>query len=219
MCIIVTQIGLRKINSMGKINILTGVYLLILTLPIPVLAASEVPQLVFDSFNQSVNAGAEVALGIRYQQQQSYQLIEGNQPANQTGWESHSTLTTGLFPLAAGNKIHLSYVAKADINGDHQPVLWTEIRYFNQHGVNVDSAGGQRLSISGDWRRNIINLSSKQADIAYAEVWFVKYENGQYGENKKAEKADDNNNYASAIYLSDIKLNDQVGDEQLSLVK
>ena len=187
-------------------------------LGVPMLALAELatPQLAFDTFNQSVNAGAEVALGIRYQKQQSYQLVEGDQPASQTGWESHSTLTTGLFPVDVGKKIYVSYVAKADVNGDQQPVLWTEIRYFDQYGVNIDSAGGQRLSVSGDWRQNIISLSPNQEDIAYAEVWFVKYENGQYGENNAintdgANKTkEDNNHYVSAIYLSDIKLKDQV---------
>ena len=195
---------------MNKIYILASVYLLMLGVPILVRAELVTPQLAFDTFNQSVNAGAGVALGIRYQQQQSYQLVEGDQPASQTGWESHSTLTTGLFPLAAGEKIHLSYVAKADVNGSQQPVLWTEIRYFDQYGVNIDSAGGQRLSVSGDWRQNMISLSPNQADIAYAEVWFVKYENGQYGENNTENNAiDADNDYASAIYLSDIKLRDK----------
>jgi hypothetical protein len=202
-CILVDQLQLRKIYSMNKLYVLVSIYLLMLGVPMPALAELAMPQLAFDMFNQSVNAGTNVALGIRYQQQQSYQLVEGDQPASQTGWESHSTLTTGLFPLVAGKKIYLSYVAKADVKGAQQPVLWTEVRYFDQYGVNIDSAGGQRLSVSGDWRQNMITLSPSQADIAYAEVWFVKYENGQYSENNVT---DADNDYALAIYLSDIKL-------------
>lgn len=169
-----------------------------------------------DMFNQSVNAGSEEALGIRYQQQPSYQLVVGDRPAKETGWESHSTLTTGLFPLQTGENTRLRYVVKADNHYQQPPVLWTEIRYFDQHGVNIAIAGGRKQRVVAKWHQHSIDLAPQQQDIAYAEVWFVKYQSGQRDdtENKEADDtdkdSDDQDNeqryYAATIYLSDIQL-------------
>jgi len=184
---------------MTKISLFISVYFFILLGD--GVAAARVQGLSHDGFNQSVNAGTEVALGIRYQRQDSYQLIEGDEPASKTGWESHSTLTTGLFPLRAGKGVRLSYVAKADGKDGTQPVLWTEIRYFDRHGVNVGIAGGRRQTVPSQWRKQTINLLPIKANIAYAEVWFIKYANGQTDHDEV-----DDNDYISAIYVSDIRL-------------
>lgn len=190
---------------MNKIQWFIAFYLFILATSLS--AALPVSSLSFDTFNQSVNAGTEIALGIQYGKQKSYQLAEGDQPASKTGWESHSTLTTGLFPLMAGEKAHLSYVAKADGKDKQLPVLWTEVRYFDQHGVNINVTGGRRQVVSSQWRNNMIRLAPHKSGVAYAEVWFVKYADGRsYDEAERNNNEADNENYVSAIYLSDIKL-------------
>lgn len=176
-----------------------------------------------DMFNQSVNAGSEEALGIRYQQQPSYQLVIGDQPARETGWESHSTLTTGLFPLRAGDHARLRYAVKADNHYQQPPVLWTEVRYFDQHGVNIAIARGHNQTVAAKWHQRSIQLAPHQPEIAYAEVWFVKYQSGQRDDDdsEEVDKTSRNTNsddqddkqqqkekryYSATIYLSDIKL-------------
>ncbi len=154
----------------------------------------------FDEFNRSVNAGSEIGLGILYKKQKTDRLLHGMEAAGDTGWESHSTLTTGLFPLATGKRLVINYMVRSGNTGELGSTLWTEVRYFNKQGVNIEQANGNAEAAPANWSQRAIILSPQKPSIAYAEIWFVKYENVKNDDEEKSYGKE------LGIYIADIKI-------------
>ncbi len=121
----------------------------------------------------------------------------------------HSTLTTGLFPVAAQTKKKLVFYVRAErkkqqvqplrevrksLQDTRQNLLWVSVRYYDRHGVRVHMGAGTRITVSERWSKNIIPFEP-QASVKYAEVWFVKFQD-----------ADQTGEHPHAFYVSGLAL-------------
>ena len=141
--------------------------------------------------------------------------MHGIEAAGDSDWETHSTLTTGLFPLSTGTTLTVSYKVRSAHRDGLGSTLWTEVRYFNKQGVNIDKANGYSEAAPADWSQRTIVLSPQKPGVAYAEIWFVKYENAKNDvdieakeERAEREKEEGKQIYKKeiGIYIADIKV-------------
>jgi hypothetical protein len=134
----------------------------------------------FNEFNRGVNSGSVISRDNRFQGQPTDKLVVGMKSPVKTNWESHSTLTTGLFAVNSSDLVHSNrqvsfYIQSFGLHQKHS-VLWVAIRFYDRHGVLIDETGGDRFEALDQWRQVSIFLETTKANAAYAEVWFVKFE-------------------------------------------
>lgn len=127
------------------------------------------------SFNRSLKNGA-ILTKTTYKANLGHVLNEGSIPPDIKGdWEDRSALTTGLFPIQAEQKIHLSFMSKTSEDAKTLPSLWHEVRYYDENGVFTESGGGDLVMIEPTWKKITFDAKPATSAMKYAEVWFVKY--------------------------------------------
>ncbi|CAA6803610.1 MAG: Unknown protein [uncultured Thiotrichaceae bacterium] len=128
------------------------------------------------SFNRSLKNGAELTK-ITYKANLGHVLNEGSIPPKIKGdWNDRSALTSGLFPIQAGQRIHLSFMSKTLEDAETLPSLWYEVRYYDANGVFTEPGGGGLTVIEPTWKKITFDAKPATSAMKYAEVWFVKYQ-------------------------------------------
>lgn len=135
----------------------------------------------FHQYNRGINFGSEISRDVKYKGMPSDKLVVGVISPDMNNWESHSTVTTSLFSIDtsvkdASVKKNVVFYAKSFGMAKKQSVLWVSVRYFDEHGVFIDSTGGDTFDVPSQWQEISIPLTSTKQESVYAEVWFVKYE-------------------------------------------
>ncbi len=184
----------RKLNDIARNRtmkfVVSGLLsaLLIPMFSVPVAMAGGTLRLpAFNEYNRAVGQGAEYCPQVSYQGMPSYRLAVGSSPPSVDGWESHSMLTTGLFrvqtPMKRNIVFHLrSNASKAGFKASYRNILWVSLRYYDRHGVLLKSAAGVKVPVAEDWRGVMIPLWVSSPQVAYAELWLVKYQDASYGD-------------------------------------
>ncbi len=130
----------------------------------------------FTEYNRGINLGSEISRDVKYKAQSTDKLTVGVISPLMNNWESHSTMTTSLFPIMPSVKKNVVFYMKSFGRAQQYSVLWVSIRYFDKHGVFVDSTGGDTFGVPNQWKEISIPLISAKHESVYAEVWFVKFE-------------------------------------------
>ena len=149
----------------------------------------------FNDYNRGINFGSEISQDVKYNGESTDKLTVGVISPLMNNWESHSTVTTSLFPIMASVKKTVVFHVKSFGMGQAHSVLWVSIRYFDEHGVFVDSTGGDTFVVPNQWKEISISLISAKHESVYAEVWFVKFED-----------ADKTGDTIHPIYVSGIEI-------------
>lgn len=170
-------------------------FIICLSFTMMVTAEAEIVLPDVKSFNRSLKNGAELTK-TTYKANLGHVLNEGSIPPDIKGdWEDRSALTTGLFPIEAKQKIHLSFMSKTAEDATTLPSLWHEVRYYDANGVFTESGGGELTTIKPQWKEITFDAKPATQAMKYAEVWFVKYKDEmtkellQEIEEKKAREA------------------------------
>lgn len=143
----------------------------------------------FNEFNRGINSGSQISRDNQYLGQPTDRLLYGVKSPIDTHWESHSTLTTGLFlintqGLRSQNKRVYFHAQSKGLAQKHS-MIWVAVRYFDRHGLLIDEKVGDKFEVFDQWQEMSVPLEVSDAHVVYTEVWFVKFKDAdQMGKTK-----------------------------------
>ncbi|MCK5726910.1 MAG: hypothetical protein KAH22_08820 [Thiotrichaceae bacterium] len=148
----------------------------------------------FKQFNRAIAAGTRIIWSNCFMSLPCDVLEEGENIPNSRTWQSHSTLTTGLFKLNTGSAQHWKFSTRGDSTVVSGPQLWLNIRYYNENSVLLGNGNAMMVSVGKKWVTFKFNVDTKNKEAVYAEIYLVKYA-----------ELDDNLDAVQAIYIADLR--------------
>ncbi len=152
----------------------------------------------FSQFNRSISKGSEISYAIQYKGKPTDKLSEGLKSPYEDEWETHSTVTTGLFPVMtkmAKTSQKIVFMIRSEGREKVRSTLLASIRYFDEHGVLIGAFDDKKFEVPYQWTKVSLSLAPKKKATKYAEVWFIKFQD-----------ADSTGKVNHPVYLSSVAI-------------